>query len=92
MSYGLPVAASNTTSLPEIGGDAAVYFDPANVESMLGVIRNLWGDNEQRRLLIERGRARPQQFTWEKNAHAVAAQIEEVLAQSTSRTSSQHQS
>lgn len=92
MSYGLPVAASNTTSLPEIGRDAAVYFDPANVESILGVIRNLWGDNEQRRLLIERGRARPQQFTWEKNAHAVAAQIEDVLAQSTSRTSSQYQS
>jgi glycosyltransferase involved in cell wall biosynthesis len=82
MSYGLPVASSSTTSLPEVGGDAAVYFDPASVESMLEVIRELWGNQEKRRLLIERGGERPRQFTWEKNAQAVASQIEEVLAQS----------
>jgi glycosyltransferase involved in cell wall biosynthesis len=80
MSYGLPVAASNTTSLPEVGGDAAVYFDPAKVESLLEVIRGLWGDATQRQLLIERGGTHWRNFTWEKNARLVASQIETVLA------------
>jgi glycosyltransferase involved in cell wall biosynthesis len=80
MSYGLPVATSNTTSLPEVGGEAAVYFDPGSVESILKVIRGLWGDGEERKLLMKRGETRPKNYTWEKNAQAVALQIEAVLA------------
>jgi glycosyltransferase involved in cell wall biosynthesis len=80
MRYGLPVAASRTTSLPEAGGDAAVYFDPSNITSMLGVIGDLWGDGEKRRLLAQRAEKRPGLFTWEKNARAVAAEMEAVLA------------
>ncbi len=80
MSYGIPVATSNTTSLPEVGGDAAVYFDPGSVDSIFEVIRALWGDFEKRRLLIGRGTLRPMNYTWEKNAQAVALQIEAVLA------------
>jgi glycosyltransferase involved in cell wall biosynthesis len=80
MSYGVPVAASATSSLPEIGGDAAVYFEPGSVESILKVIRDLWGDAEKRRAMVKRGETRPRNFTWEKNAQAVASHIEAVLA------------
>jgi glycosyltransferase involved in cell wall biosynthesis len=80
MSYGVPVATSNTTSLPEVGGDAAVYFHPGKVESILHVIRDLWSNPDKRRLLINQGHARPREYTWEKNARAVASQIDAVLA------------
>ena len=83
MSYGVPVAASNTTSLPEAGGDAAVYFEPGSVKSILEVIRDLWGNPEKRQLLMKRGETRPKNYTWEKNAQAVAFQIEAVLADKT---------
>jgi len=87
MSHGVPVASSNTTSLPEIGGDAAVYFDPRSPESMLEVIRELWGDMAKRQLLGNRGEERSKSFTWEKNARAVALQIESVLAENPSTAS-----
>jgi glycosyltransferase involved in cell wall biosynthesis len=80
MSYGVPVAASATSSLPEIGGDAAAYFEPASVESILKVIRDLWGDAQKREMMVKRGETRPKIFTWEKNAQAVATHIEAVLA------------
>jgi glycosyltransferase involved in cell wall biosynthesis len=80
MSHGVPVAASNTTSLPEVGGDAAVYFEPGSVEAMLEVIRDLWGDPEKRQVLRQRGETRPGNYTWERNAKEVASQIESVLA------------
>ena len=79
MSYGLPVAASKTTSLPEAGGDGAVYFDPASVDSILTTVRDLWRNPQQRRELSARGVKRPALFTWERNAKTVAKEIEEVL-------------
>lgn len=80
MSHGAPVAASNTTSMPEVCGDAAVYFEPGSAESILGVVRALWGEPGRRRELIEKGKERAKNYTWQKNAEAVASHIEAVLA------------
>jgi glycosyltransferase involved in cell wall biosynthesis len=79
MSYGLPVAASKTTSLPEAGGDAAVYFDPASVDSILVTVRDLWRSPAHRADLAAHGVQRPALFTWERNATTIAKEIEEVL-------------
>ncbi len=56
MACGAPVACGRTSSLPEVAGDAAFYFDPANTESIAQAIRALVADGNLRRQLV---RARP---------------------------------
>jgi glycosyltransferase involved in cell wall biosynthesis len=68
MSFGVPVVASLTSSLPEVGGDAAIYCDPYNEDDIamkiLGVIRNRASTN----VMIARGLSRSREFTWSKTA------------------------
>ena len=85
MSYDLPVACSNTTSLPETAGDAALYFNPTNTTEMANVLEKLWRDQGARSELIRKGRARWKTFTWENNAKLVAQNIDEVLSKLCSR-------
>jgi glycosyltransferase involved in cell wall biosynthesis len=68
MAAGCPVAASNLTSLPEIGGDAADYFDPFSIESIGRTIEKLWMDSSHRNQLIKRGYKRAQNFSASKLA------------------------
>ena len=65
MACGCPVAVANATSLPEVCGDAAEYFDPLSPEDMAtAILRALDGH------LVEKGLARAAGFTWEKTARA----------------------
>jgi glycosyltransferase involved in cell wall biosynthesis len=65
MACGCPVAASNATSLPEICGDAAEYFDPYSIEEMAAaILRALDGR------LVEQGLAQAARFTWDACAGA----------------------
>lgn len=68
MSCGTPVAASNRGSLPEVLGDAGVFFDPLNVEEISAVVGSLLNDPDRRRMLRERGLARSLRFRWETSA------------------------
>lgn len=68
MACGTPVACSNTSSLPELGGDVARYFDPYNVDEMTTVINALLSDAEQREQLGRAGLKRAAEFTWERTA------------------------
>ena len=68
MSCGCPVACSDTSSLPEIAGDAALLFDATSVESMVEAIKNVLQDEMLRRELAERGKRRAAQFSWERTA------------------------
>lgn len=63
-----PVIASKTTSLPEVGGDAVLYTDPASVESIKSAMLNVFGDPELRKNLIDRGRIQREKYTWNKTA------------------------
>jgi glycosyltransferase involved in cell wall biosynthesis len=67
-SCGCPVMLCNTSSLPEVGGDAALYFDPLDRDSFTSTLERLLNDNPLRMLLITRGYERLQQFSWEKTA------------------------
>jgi len=80
MAHGLPVVTSNSSSLPEVGGDAALYADPLDVEAIACQCTRAVEDQEVRRELIEKGRARARQFTWRRAAEAVLRVYEEVLA------------
>lgn len=70
MACGVPVALSNAASLPEVGGDAAVYFDPLDVDSMAAAIEKIIGDDALRKEMIARGLSRSQSFSWDRNARS----------------------
>ena len=55
MSLGCPVACSNSSSMTEVGGDAANYFNPSDIDSMTSSIEELVFSSEKRNSLIEKG-------------------------------------
>jgi len=65
-----PVAASNTTSLPEILGDAVCYFNPYDIQEMAKAIYKILKDRELRNNLIAKGQKIIQNFSWKKCARA----------------------
>lgn len=68
MACGCPVITSNTSSLPEVCGDAAYYIDPWSRESIAEAIHRIITDENLRKHLIERGTERSRLFSWEKSA------------------------
>ena len=65
MDRGLPVACANSSSLPEVGGDAAEYFDPRDTQAIARTVIHLLTDDARRAELTALGHARVGQFTWE---------------------------
>ncbi len=79
MSCGVPVACSNSTSLPETAGGAAILFDPASVESIARGLASVVFDEEARARLKLAGPERAKLFTWKRHAEIVAARIRQEL-------------
>lgn len=75
MACGVPVLTSNTTSLPEVAGDAAYLVDPYDTLSIAHGIEQLVNDNILRQTLIEKGFKHIQQFSWDQTA----AKIQQTL-------------
>jgi glycosyltransferase involved in cell wall biosynthesis len=71
MAYGAPVAASHASCIPEILGDAAVYFDPSNQDEMVRVIGNLINDDLQRAELIKQGTQQAKKYSWRRMAQQI---------------------
>lgn len=65
---GCPVVSSNAGALPEVGGDAAVYFDPAKPDDMGERIDKVINDESLRKEMIIKGQKRVKLFSWEKLA------------------------
>lgn len=70
-----PLAVSDIEVYHEVCGDAAVYFDPYNPESIRTTLRQLIGSEALREQLIEKGRQRCRLFSWDKSAATVAMLI-----------------
>ncbi|HMC20748.1 MAG TPA: glycosyltransferase family 1 protein [Thermoanaerobaculia bacterium] len=68
MAYGVPSIAARSSSLPEIGGDATVYFDPDNARQLESAIELLISDRAMREDLIARGKKRATGFRWDATA------------------------
>ena len=68
MACGAPCLAAATSSLPEIGGDAAIYVPPLEAEQWADAIMALWDDQDRRAELGRMGMARAQQFSWNRAA------------------------
>ncbi|MDD5043686.1 MAG: glycosyltransferase family 1 protein [Patescibacteria group bacterium] len=69
MIYGLPVAAAKTSSLPEVLGEAAVYFDPQNLENTAEVITRALKDEGFRADLKKKGFEQIKKYSWRETAH-----------------------
>jgi glycosyltransferase involved in cell wall biosynthesis len=68
MAHNCPVISSNTSSLPEIGGNACLYFDAKDEEDLLERIEQINNDEHLQQELIKRGNERIKEFSWEKSA------------------------
>jgi glycosyltransferase involved in cell wall biosynthesis len=75
---GTPVLCSNTTSLPEVGGDAVLSCDPTDVPAMSGLMARVLRDDGLRAELAARGKGRLAEYTWEKSARNLFEAIERV--------------
>ena len=65
---GVPVATSKISSMPEVAGEAAIYFDPKNVLEIKNAIKLVLTDKSLSDSLVEKGKLRVRDFSWEKCA------------------------
>jgi glycosyltransferase involved in cell wall biosynthesis len=79
MRANVPVIASNTTSLPEVCGEAALQVAPDSVSSIADAMQKLWKDAALRNSFIEKGRQRSRDFNWDKTAELLWKSVEKVL-------------
>jgi glycosyltransferase involved in cell wall biosynthesis len=78
MAWGCPVAAARSSCLPEIGGDAALYFDPDSPQALAQGLDQL-EDPDLRRTLVDRGRIRELDFTWDRAVRTTMAVYQGAL-------------
>lgn len=79
MSFGTPVIASNATSVPEVAGDAAIFFDPNSSDELLKGLSKLITEPEVRRLYSEKSKNRYNDFDWDKTAKETISAYREHL-------------
>jgi len=66
-----PVVTSNVSSLPEAGGDAALYFDPNDTDDIAEKIEKVISDPKLREEMVRKGKEQIKKFSWEKSAKEV---------------------
>lgn len=79
MSAGIPVICSNTTSIPEVGGNAVLYADPLKIDQITDAMLQLVNDDELRKTLIEKGFEQKDKFSWDETARLLWQSIERAL-------------
>ena len=80
MAHGLPVVASETSCLPEVGGEAAAYVDPHDPMDIAQRVLQVAEDESMRESMMERGLARAREFTWRRTAEGYLKVYDEVQA------------
>ena len=80
MACGVPVVASDRSSLPEVVGDAGLLFDPTDQAALAAALRRILEDPGLRRQLVARGRQRLARFSWESAARATYAVYRDAAA------------
>ncbi|MCX6724582.1 MAG: glycosyltransferase family 1 protein [Candidatus Shapirobacteria bacterium] len=80
MALGLPVISSNSSCLPEVYGEAALYFNPSIVEEIAEKIKMVIGDTKIRATLIKKGFEQVKKYSWEKMARETLLVYQRVLS------------
>ena len=81
MAAGAPVITSNTSSLPEVVGDAALLIDPMNAGAIAEAMARVLTDAPLRNDLIRRGRERVNAFSWERSVARIRQVYGELVRQ-----------
>ena len=79
MGHGAPVISSRTTCLPEIYGDAAIYFDPYDIKDMASKISQVIENESLRKSLIKKGLLQIKKYSWERMARETLEIYNKVL-------------
>jgi glycosyltransferase involved in cell wall biosynthesis len=79
MTLGTPVITSNTSSLPEVAGDAAIWIDPQEPMQMAEAILQVIANPQLRQNLIAKGKERVKSFSWEKTARETLNAYQSIL-------------
>lgn len=79
MACGTPVITSNTSSMPEVGGEAVVYVNPQDVDDIEKKLKAVMGDKDLREKLIKKGFIQAKKFSREKAAHDTTAVYRELV-------------
>jgi len=74
-----PCIVSNTSSLPEVAGEAALYIDPASSDSMCYAVEQLLNDSELRKKLVQKGLERLALFSWQRTVEETLNLYKEVV-------------
>jgi glycosyltransferase involved in cell wall biosynthesis len=85
MRRDVPVACSRASSLPEVAGEAARYFDPTRPEEIAAAVLDVLLDADLRRRLVDAGRRRQGAFTWRATAEGTLESFERAWAATTLR-------
>ncbi len=80
MTWGAPVVTSNTSSLPEVAGDAALQIDPNEPLELAEAILQILESSEFRQTLITKGKAQAKRFSWENTAKETLAAYRYILS------------
>lgn len=76
---GLPVITSNVSAMPEVGGEAALYVDPRDVDDIREKLKAVMNDEKLREEMIKKGFARGKLFSWEKAAKATYSVYQKLM-------------
>lgn len=79
MSVGLPVISSNASCLPEIYGDATLYFNPTDVDDLVSCLETLLKDQELRSDLSTKGYLQARKYSWKKMAKETIVIYKQIL-------------
>lgn len=77
---GVPLITSNTSSIPEIAGNAAILVDPYSIEEIKNAMELMVNSDEKRKELIEKGKKQAEKFSWDKTVDEIIKLYEAVLA------------
>lgn len=80
MACGVPVAVANTTSLPEVVGNAGIYFNPFDIDDISNAILQLMSSEEKRKLYRTKGYQQCMKFDWSKSANKIIETYEKILS------------
>ena len=80
MACGTPVITSNLSSLPEVGGHAALLVDPHDVDAIRAAILKLQTDAVSRKQLVKAGYKQAKSFSWERAARELKLIYDEMLS------------
>ncbi|UCH15303.1 MAG: hypothetical protein JSV22_04885 [Bacteroidales bacterium] len=75
----MPIITSKVSSMPEVGGDAALYVDPSSVESIKNGILEIFCDTNLRENLIKKAKKQREKFTWDNTANKLWESINKCV-------------